>query len=100
MDLSQFFVSLAAIVPLAVLVTEFLKTKLNIEKNWLKQVTAWVISVVLCLLGMWLNLGILAHVTFIQAIVYGLATGLVANGFFDLSVVQILLDLLMKLFKK
>ena len=99
MDLSQYFVSLAAIVPLAVLVTEFLKVKLKIETTWVKQVTAWVVSVVLCLLGMWLNLGILAHVTITQAIVYGIATGLVANGIFDITVVQTLLNLLLGFLK-
>ena len=100
MDLSQYFVSLATIVPLAVLITEFLKLKLKIEKNWLKQVTAWVISVVLCLFGMWLNLGILADVTVIQAVVYGVATGLVANGIFDLNMVQTLLAFLLSFLKK
>ena len=99
MDLSQYFVSLATIVPLAVLITEFLKLKLKIEKNWAKQVTAWVISVVLCLFGMWLNLGILSHVTFVQAVAYGIATGLVANGIFDLSIVQTLLNLLLGFLK-
>ncbi len=100
MDLSQYFVSLAALVPLVVLITDFINKWINVEKGWIKQVVSWVISIVLCLAAMFLNWGMFAELKIGVTISYGVATGLVANGIFDIKIVQTILDFLLKFLKK
>jgi biotin transporter BioY len=100
MDIGNYFVSLLALVPLVVLISEFLKKTFKVEKSWLKQVLSWVVAVVLCLVGDWLNLGMFKDFSLITTLAYGVATGLVANGVFDISIVQTLLNLLLNLLKK
>jgi hypothetical protein len=100
MDIGSYFGSLVALVPLVVLATEFLKNTLKIEKTWVKQVLAWAVSVALCLVGDWLNLGMFKDFNLVTTVAYGVATGLVANGVFDITVVQTLLTFLLNLLKK
>lgn len=100
MNITDYFVSLVALVPLVILITDFLKRWLKIEKTWIKQVLSWVISLVLCLIGMWFNLGIFADFSLIVTLAYGIATGLVANGVFDIELVKTLLDFILKFLTK
>ena len=88
---SNYFVSLAALVPLVVLVTAFINTKLNL-KGFLKQFTAWVVSILLCFIGWYFNLGMFAGLLWWVVIIYGFAVGLAANGFFDISLIQAILE--------
>jgi hypothetical protein len=100
MDIGSYFVSLVALVPLVILASDFIKRTLKIEKGWLKQLIAWAVSVGLCLIGMWFDLGMFKDFTAVQTVAYGIATGLVANGVFDITIVQTLLDLILKFLKK
>jgi len=87
---SNYFISLAALVPLVVLITAFINTKLNL-KGFLKQFTAWVISILLCFIGWYFNLGMFAGLIWWVVLIYGFAVGLAANGFFDISLIQTIL---------
>jgi len=87
---SNYFISLAALVPLVVLITAFINTKLNL-KGFLKQFTAWVVSILLCFVGWYFNLGVFAGLIWWVVIIYGFAVGLAANGFFDISLIQAIL---------
>ena len=100
MDIANYFISLVALVPLVVLITDFLVRWLKIQKSAVKQVLSWVISIALCLAGMWLNLGMFASFSVGVTLAYGLATGLVANGIFDINLVQMLLDIILKFLPK
>lgn len=100
MEIGNYFVSLVALVPLVVLISDFLKRWLKIDKTWVKQVTAWVVSVLLCLVGMWFDLGMFETFKIGTTLAYGVAVGLVANGVFDVGFVQTLLDLILKFLPK
>jgi hypothetical protein len=100
MEISSYFVSLVALVPLVVLITDFLIRWLKVLKPWIKQVISWVIAVGLCLVGMWFDLGMFAEFTAGTTIAYGIAAGLVANGIFDMKIIQTLLDILLKFIPK
>lgn len=100
MEIGSYFVSLVALVPLVVVIAEYLKTTFKVEKSWVKQVLAWGVSVGLCLIGDLLNLGMFKDFNVVTTLAYGVATGLVANGVFDITIVQTLLNLLLNLLKK
>lgn len=80
----------AATVFIASVVTSLLK----FTKNWIKQVTSWLIAIVLCIAGNLINFGLLAEANWIQTLAYGVGAGLVANGFFDITLVRLLLQAL------
>lgn len=95
-DLSTYFVSLAAVATATLGLTEFIKSLVNITSSWVKQVVAWVVGVGLAFLGYYLQLGIFVGLDVMWVIIYGLAAGLVANGIFDIVIVQALIDLFKK----
>lgn len=100
MDISNYFISLAALLPLVVLITDLVVRWLKIQKSTVKQIVSWVISVLLCFFGMFLNLGMFADFSVVTTVAYGFATGLVSNGIFDIKLVQTLLDLILKFIPK
>ena len=87
---SNYFISLAALVPLVVLVAAFINKKLNLS-GFLKQLVAWVISILLCFVGWYFNLGMFAGLVWWVVLIYGFAVGLAANGFFDIGLIQAIL---------
>lgn len=80
----------AATVFLGSVVTSLFK----IEKSWGKQIAAWLVAILLCFLGNLINFGLLAEATWLQTLAYGLGAGLIANGIFDFTVVQLILQYL------
>ena len=87
---SNYFISLAALVPLVVLVAAFINKKLNLS-GFLKQLVAWVISILLCFVGWYFSLGMFAGLVWWVVLIYGFAVGLAANGFFDIGLIQAIL---------
>lgn len=87
---SNYFISLAALVPLVVLVAAFINKKLNLS-GFLKQLVAWVVSILLCFVGWYFNLGMFAGLVWWVVLIYGFAVGLAANGFFDIGLIQAIL---------
>ena len=84
--------------PLVVLIAAFVNSKLNLS-GFLKQLVAWVISIILCFVGWYFNLGVFTGLVWWVVVIYGFAVGLAANGFFDISLIQAILKAL-KLEKK
>ena len=87
---SNYFISLAALVPLVVLIAAFINKKLNLS-GFLKQLVAWVVSILLCFVGWYFNLGMFAGLVWWVVLIYGFAVGLAANGFFDIGLIQAIL---------
>lgn len=99
-NIVDYFKNLAALVPLVVLITDFLIRWLKVEKGWIKQALSWGISLLLCGVGVWFDIGMFAGLPFWHLIVYGFAAGLVSNGIFDIKVVQMFLDFLLQFIPK
>lgn len=92
MDIQAYFTDLAALVPLIVLVSEFVVNKAKLSGST-AQLTSWVVAEVLTFGGFFLDFGFLANIDQIWLVaVYGLAAGLVSNGVFDIKVVKALLE--------
>ena len=100
MDLNDFFVSLAALVPLILSISDFLIRLFKFEKGIPRQITSWVVSLAICGTGAALEVGFLTGATIPQVVLYGLAAGLLTNGIFDISLIQTVLDYIFKFLPK
>ena len=93
LDLSAYFVSLSGLAGAALAVTEFIKKIIGSSGAWTKYVS-WVVSIGLAFVGWWLNIGMLAGISELWVVVYGVCAGLVANSIFDLKLIKGFLVLL------
>lgn len=82
--INDYFVSIAALIPLVTGITQFLKLKFSL-KGVVPQLLSWLVSVVLCFIGWLFGLGLFETIdNWLLVLLYGGATGLGANGFYDI----------------
>lgn len=93
-SLEGFFVSLAALVPLVTAIAAFLNSRIKNLTGTGKQIIAWLISVAIAFGAWYLQLGIFNGLSWYLVLIYGLAVGLAANGFFDIKFIQAVLSTL------
>ena len=78
-------------------VTVFLAAEVNkllkLEGFW-KQLMAWIVAILLMVVGNLVNLGFMAELDWLHTIVYGIAAGFVSNGIFDLGFIKLVLQAL------
>lgn len=100
-NLSEYFGTLAACAATVVLVTGYITTHIltALNSTW-KQVVSWVVSVGLGFFAQVFDLGIFAGETVVGTVLNGLGIGLVANGLFDIPLVQTVLELIKAKLKK
>ena len=89
-NINVWLASLAGVAAVTVFLAAFLNTLLK-TKGFVKQLVAWIISILLLVVGNLLNMGFMAELTWLNTIVYGVAAGFIANGIFDISTVQAIL---------
>ena len=93
-DYSSAFGSLAALVAMIPVIVEAIKGLLPKLPRLVTQLAAWVVGVGLCLFGWWQGLGFLEGVEWYVALLYGLGSGLAANGIADTGLIDWLIGLL------
>ena len=89
----SYFATFAALVGVIPFITEWIKGMLNPTGFW-EQFSAWVVGILLSLVGYFLHLGIFIELLWYQAIVVGFAASLAANGVFDTGIVEWILRML------
>lgn len=95
-DYDAVFVSLAAIVAVIPVVVEGIKALFPKMQSWTLQVLSWVIGIAICMFGWWQSLGFLSGLDWYIALLYGLGSGLAANGIADTGLVQWIIGLFAK----
>lgn len=95
-DYDAVFVSLAAIVAVIPVVVEGIKALFPKMPSWTLQVLSWVIGIAICMFGWWQSLGFLSGLDWYIALLYGLGSGLAANGIADTGLVQWIIGLFAK----
>jgi len=93
-NFNGWFATLAGIAAVTVFIAGFVNTLLKITKKIGKQIVAWLIAIILTVIGNLLNLGFMSEFPWLTTILYGFAAGLVANGMFDIPTVTALLQFL------
>jgi len=85
--------SLAGVAAVTVFLAAVVNTLFGFT-GFLKQLTAWIIAIILLVVGNFVNMGFMAELNWFHTIIYGLAAGFVANGIFDIELVKTILKAL------
>jgi len=85
--------SLAGVAAVTVFLAAAVNKLFKFEGFW-KQLTAWIVAIVLMIAGNLVNLGFMAEMNWLHTIVYGVAAGFISNGIFDLGFVRLVLQAL------
>ena len=93
-QMPTWFGTLAGLGAITVFLGSVVTSLLKLEKPWVKQIASWIVAIILCAVGNLVNFGILADASWLQTLAYGLGAGLIANGIFDFTVVQLILQYL------
>lgn len=92
-DYNAVFLSLSALVAVIPLVVEIIKGFFpNLKGVW-TQVVAWAVGIGLCMFGWWQQLGFLEGIEWYIALLYGLGSGLAANGLADTGLIEWMIGL-------
>ncbi len=84
-----FIASLAGYAAVSIFLTGLVNGWTKITKSWMKQVVSWIIPVVLVVIvSLLLKVGFLAGESVVKVLIFGLGTGLVSNGIFDITFVN------------
>jgi energy-coupling factor transporter transmembrane protein EcfT len=89
-NINVWLASLAGVAAVTVFLAAFLNTLLKTQ-GFVKQLVAWIISILLLVVGNLLNMGFMAELTWLNTIAYGIAAGFIANGIFDIETVKAIL---------
>lgn len=91
-DLNVYFASLAGLVSLVVLITNFAKKWVNSSGIWTKALS-WIVSLIVAGLGYFLHLGVFIGMEWYWILIYAFSSGLIANGIVDIGIVKALIAL-------
>jgi len=93
-NMGNYFASLAGLVPLVAIVTGLIKKVISVQ-GFLAQLLSWAVSIMLCYLGWLVKIGIFADIAvWYVPLIYGVAIGFTANGFFNIEFVKSILKLI------
>jgi hypothetical protein len=92
--IENYFVDLGALSGLVVIISLALFSVVKIPILWAKQLITWIISIALAFVGQVWNIGIFEGVNVVWTIILGIGGGLLANGIYDATFVQMILEFL------
>ena len=92
-DIDKWLGSLAGIAAVTVFLAAAVNTLLK-TKGFMKQLVAWLIAIILLVIGNLVNMGFMAELSWLNTIIYGIAAGFLANGIFDMPLILSILKAL------
>lgn len=93
-DFNTWVATLSSVAAAAVFLGAAVIKLFKVEVSIWKQVIVWVVAIALTFLGNLFNVGFAADFPWLTTAIYGFASGLVANGIFDINTVQGILTFL------
>ena len=88
-NFDTFLGSILGFAAVSIFLTGLINGWSKITESWIKQIVSWVVPIVLILVvSAILNMGFLAGESVLKLLIYGLGTGLLANGVFDINFVN------------
>ena len=99
MEVGSYFLSFTALVPFTVMIAEAVIRLFKLSTDLGKQITAGVVAVILCFIGMWLDLGLFKDFGVLATVAYAVPTALAAMGLATIEKAKLLLDVIMNFLK-
>ena len=87
-DYDAVFLSLSAIVAVIPLIVEIVKGFFPSMSGGVTQIVSWVVGIGITMFGWWQHLGFLDGIEWYIALLYGLGSGLAANGIADTGLIE------------
>lgn len=87
-DYDAVFLSLSAIVAMIPLMVEIVKGFFPSMEGIVTQIVSWVVGIGITMFGWWQHLGFLDGIEWYIALLYGLGSGLAANGIADTGLIE------------
>lgn len=87
-DYDAVFLSLSAIVAVIPLIVEIVKGFFPSMEGIVTQIVSWVVGIGITMFGWWQHLGFLDGIEWYIALLYGLGSGLAANGIADTGLIE------------
>ncbi len=87
-DYDAVFLSLSAIVAVVPLIVEIVKGFFPGMEGIVTQIVSWVVGIGITMFGWWQHLGFLDGIAWYIALLYGLGSGLAANGIADTGLIE------------
>ncbi|WP_303019629.1 hypothetical protein [Parabacteroides goldsteinii] len=87
-DYDAVFLSLSAIVAVVPLIVEIVKGFFPGMEGIVTQIVSWVVGIGITMFGWWQHLGFLDGIEWYIALLYGLGSGLAANGIADTGLIE------------
>jgi hypothetical protein len=92
-DISSYFATLSAAAGLVVIISGYVNAHVFVSSSaTLKQIVSWVIAIAIAFVGQIKGIGMFVDTSILWTAANGLAVGLVANGIFDITIVQSVLE--------
>ena len=85
---SVWFGTFAALAALGTFVAGFFNGLFKLGNPFARQFVAWVVCIILALIGNLLNVGFLAEAGWLMTVIFGFGAGLGANGVFDIPLIH------------
>jgi len=98
MNPEKWFLSFGAISLLTAFLAAFLNGVLKVTKNFVKQLVAWIVAIILVVGSDLLNFGYAAQFPILLAVIHGFGAGSASNGVFDIPIIKGVLDTIEKWF--
>jgi hypothetical protein len=89
-NINVWLASLAGVAAVTVFLAAFANTLLK-TKGFMKQIVAWIIAILILVIGNLVNMGFMAQLNWLHTIVYGVAAGFISNGIFDIETIKAIL---------
>jgi len=99
-NINLYFGSLVGIAAAATFVGALLNGLLKVTKKFVKQLVVWLVCIVALVGSNLLNFGYAKEFTLLTSLMHGLGAGLVANGIFDVPIVNAIMNFIEGLFNK
>ena len=91
-QLNLYMGSMAGVAAVTAFLAALLNGLLKVEKKFVKQLVAWIVAILILVITDLFNFGFAAEFSILKAVIYGVGTGFVANGIFDIPVIKSILD--------
>lgn len=99
-NLNVYLASMVGVAAMSTFLGALLNGLLKIVKPFIKQLVVWLVAIAVMVIANAVNIGYGGEFTYWQSLLHGFGAGLVANGIFDIPVVNAIMKFIEGLFNK
>ena len=99
-NLNVYLASMVGVAAMSTFLGALLNGLFKVTKSFIKQLVVWLVAIAVMVIANAVNIGYGGEFTYWQSLLHGLGAGLVANGIFDIPIVNAIMKFIEGLFNK